>query len=132
MKRDNKAKNNNGSIEENIRCGLIEILILSMLSKRDMYTYEIIRELLDRGCDDFITYDGSIYGPMYRMLGRNLISSTQKMVGEKRFRNYFHLEDSGREYLEISVKKFYEIYGLTEKVISEFGFKRPEEDKDDT
>ena len=107
------------SVDENIRCGLIEILILSMLSNRDMYTFEIKLELSKRSGGKFQLRDGSMYGPMYRMLERKLISSRQELVGEKRFRNYYHLEDSGKEYLDFSVGKFYEIFGITDSIISE-------------
>ncbi|MEE1355956.1 MAG: PadR family transcriptional regulator [Clostridia bacterium] len=107
------------SVEENIRCGLIEMLILSMLSNGDMYAYELKRTLEQKSNGVFKMRDGSLYGPMYRMLDRNLISSRQELVGQKRFRNYYHIEESGKEYLEYSVKKFYEIFGFTDSILSE-------------
>lgn len=119
------------SIDESIRCGLIEILILSMLSTKDMYTYEIKLELSKRSAGEFQMRDGSLYGPMYKMLERGLISSKQVLVGEKRFRNYYHLEESGRQYLDFSVKKFYKIFGITDMIITEcHGKDQTSDDKD--
>ncbi len=93
-------------IDENIKCGLIEILILSLLSKEDMYGYRIKTELAKRTNNTFIVKEGSLYGPLYRMQERNLISSRKELVGEKRFRNYYHIEESGKEYLNYAVKQF--------------------------
>ncbi len=105
-------------VEENIRSGLIELWILSMLTNKDMYTYEIKQELIKISGGTLQMRDGSMYGPMYRMLNRGLISSRQEIVGAKRFRNYYHIEETGREYLKYSVKKFYEVFGMTDTIIS--------------
>ena len=42
---------------------------------------------------------------------RKLISSRKELVGEKRFRNYYHIEASGRAYLDYALKKFRLIFG---------------------
>jgi len=31
------------------------------------------------------------------------------LVGKKRFRNYYHIEDSGKEYLEFALEKYQEV-----------------------
>lgn len=87
-------------IEENVRSGIVELLILQLLSETDMYGYQIKQELARRTNDCFVMKEGSLYGPLYRMSERKLISSHKELVGEKRFRNYYHIEDAGREYLE--------------------------------
>ena len=58
----------------------------------------------------YIVREGSLYGPLYRMEERKLISSRKELVGEKRFRNYYHIEDAGKEYLEFSVNEFKTIF----------------------
>lgn len=87
-------------IDENIRSGLVELLILQLLSEEDMYGYRIRRELAKRTGEVFLMKEGSLYGPLYRLHERNFISSHRELVGEKRFRNYYHIEPSGLEYLE--------------------------------
>lgn len=86
-------------IEENVRSGLVELLILHLLGDRDMYGYEIRKMLAERTNGAFIMKDAALYGPLYRMASRGLISSHKEMAGEKRFRMYYHLEDYGKEYL---------------------------------
>ena len=99
---------------------MIELIILSMLAKQDMYVYDIKQELIKRGEGEFILRDGSIYGPIYRMLERGLISCRQEFVGEKRFRKYYHLEDLGKEYLSCCVERFYKLFRITDNIISEY------------
>lgn len=98
-------------IQENIKCGLVEILILALLTTEDMYGYRIKTELAERTNQAIIVKEGSLYGPLYRMEQRKLISSRKELVGEKRFRNYYHIEPSGREYLDYAVKEFQFIFG---------------------
>ena len=86
-------------IEENTRSGIVELLILQLLSEEDMYGYQIKQKLAKRTNGTFVMKEGSLYGPLYRMSQRNLISSYKELVGEKRFRNYYHIEPNGVEYL---------------------------------
>lgn len=87
-------------IEENVRSGIVELLILQLLCERDMYGYEIRQFLSQRTDHAYDMKEGSLYGPLYRMSSRNLISSHKEMAGAKRFRMYYHIEDEGRAYLE--------------------------------
>ena len=87
-------------IDENVRSGIVELLILHLLSRHDMYGYEIRKLLAQRTDNAFEMREASLYGPLYRMSSRGLISSYKKLVGEKRFRVYYHLEETGQQYLE--------------------------------
>lgn len=115
------------NIQENIKSGLIEILILSLLSTEDMYGYQIKTELAKRTNQTFLVKEGSLYGPLYRMEERKLISSRKELVGEKRFRNYYHIENSGKEYLEYAIKEFQVIFNGSYNLIKGCGL--IEEDK---
>lgn len=86
-------------IDENVRSGIVELLVLQLLCERDMYGYEIKKLLAQRTNDAYIMKEASLYGPLYRMASRGLISSHKVMAGEKRFRMYYHIEDMGKEYL---------------------------------
>ncbi len=86
-------------IDENVRSGIVELLILQLLCERDMYGYEIRQMLAKRTNNAFEMKEASLYGPLYRMSSRGLISSHKELAGEKRFRMYYHIEDIGKEYL---------------------------------
>lgn len=86
-------------IDENVRSGIVELLILKLLCERDMYGYEIRQMLADRTKNAFNLKETALYGPLYRMSSRNLISSYREMAGQRRFRMYYHIEEEGRNYL---------------------------------
>lgn len=105
------------TVDENIQCGLAELWILSLLAERDMYTYEIRQELIKRSQNTFRLKDGSMYGPMYRMRKRGLITARQVTVGERRVRMYYHLEETGKLYLFYAAERFRTIFKLTEALL---------------
>ncbi|MBQ9079780.1 MAG: PadR family transcriptional regulator [Clostridia bacterium] len=97
-------------IRENVRMGYVELLILKMLTKEDMYGYQIRQELDKRTGGAFQVKEGSLYGPLYRMSERKLIVAHKELVGEKRFRNYYSINESGREYLEFALREMETVF----------------------
>lgn len=87
------------SVDENLRMGYIELLVLHMLTERDMYGYEIKKAIAER-TNNVITFtDSSLYVPLLRMASRGLVSSRKETVVGKRFRTYYHIEELGKKYL---------------------------------
>lgn len=73
-----------------------------------MYGYQIKKEIEKRSNGIFIMKEGTLYAPLYRLEERKFITSRKEPAGG-RFRNYYHLEESGREYLDFIVKNYNEI-----------------------
>ena len=90
-------------IEENLKRGILEMLILKMLSDEDMYGYQMINEMNIRGKGLIDIKEGSLYGPLYRLIDKNYISENKVLVGKRRTRVYYHLEPLGVEYLNTIV-----------------------------
>ncbi len=106
------------SIDENVRLGIVELLILHMLLERDMYGYEIREELAVRTNNAFLVKEGSLYGPLYRMQSRGIITSRKEMVVNKRFRMYYMLTDHGREYLEYGKEQMKLVFAGVELLLN--------------
>ncbi len=87
-------------IYENVRSGIVELLVLHLLRERDMYGYELRNTLAKRTNHAFDLKDVALYGPLYRMNSRGLVSSHRELVGERRFRVYYHIEEAGQKYLD--------------------------------
>ena len=83
-------------VYENVRRGIVEILILHLLDEQDMYGYEIRNTLARRTKGAFNMKETSLYGPLYRMSSRGLITSHKEFTGKKRFRVYYHIEEEGQ------------------------------------
>ena len=88
-------------VSDNLKKGTVELLILKLLQDRDMYGYEITQELQTRSNGYFVLQEGSLYPTLYRMLERKLISDRQELVGRRRTRVYYHLEEEGRKKYEL-------------------------------
>ena len=90
-------------IEENLKRGTLEMLILKMLQQNDMYGYKMINEMNALGKGLINIKEGSLYGPLYRLIEKEAISEKKVLVGKRRTRVYYHIEPAGIEYLNTMV-----------------------------
>lgn len=86
-------------ISDNVKRGSVELLLLTLLQDEDMYGYQLSQELEKRSGGRYSLQESSMYPILYRMMDKGLISDKQILVGKRRTRVYYHLEDKGREYL---------------------------------
>ena len=96
-------------IQENFKRGILEMLILKLLSERDMYGYEMKFELDARSQSALTIKDGSLYGPLYRLIGKKYISEHKELAGARRVRVYYHLEPVGKDYLDLLCSEYEKI-----------------------
>lgn len=104
-------------IRENFKRGILEMLILKLLSERDMYGYEMKSELDTRSGETLSIKDGSLYGPLYRLIGKNYISEHKELAGARRVRVYYHLEPLGKDYLDLLTSEYEKITMGVHKVL---------------
>ena len=93
-------------IQENFRRGVIDLAILLLLREGDKYPYQINQEIEARTNGKLQFFVGSMYGPLRRMMENGEISERKEIVGERRFRNYYHLEDKGLTYLHLLLREY--------------------------
>lgn len=82
---------------DNFKRGTVELIILSVLSQKDMYGYEIVKAVKEKSGGRFILPLGTLYPVFYRFTENGYISDYDEIVN-KRLRKYYHLEEKGREY----------------------------------
>ncbi|MBR2459994.1 MAG: helix-turn-helix transcriptional regulator [Clostridia bacterium] len=104
-------------IQENFKRGILEMLILKLLAERDMYGYEMKFELDARSDAALTIKDGSLYGPLYRLIGKNYISEHKELAGARRVRVYYHLEPLGKDYLDLLLSEYEKITVGVHRVI---------------
>lgn len=73
--------------KDSFKFRIVELILLAMLKNEDKYGYLCLKE-------------GSMYPVLYKLMEKGYIKSRTEKIGEKRTRVYYHLEDSGREYLK--------------------------------
>lgn len=98
---------NTNNFEAQFKRSTIPLLVLQLLTEREMYAYEIIQETLKRS-------DGKYKMPLlYNILNKfrdqgYIIESRKEVSDSNRIRIYYAITPSGREYL-LALKKEYSI-----------------------
>jgi PadR family transcriptional regulator PadR len=105
-------------IRENLKRGTVEMLILFLLSKRDMYGYELSKELSEKSGGLYEIQEGSMYPTLYRLIEKKYISDYKELIGKRRTRVYYHVEDLGLQYLKEIVQEYDSLNQGIEKIFN--------------
>lgn len=85
---------------DNFKRGTAELLVLYLLSKEDLYGYQITQAFAQKSEGVYTMLEGSLYPILYRLTDAGYISDYIVPAGKRRTRRYYHLEEAGREYLK--------------------------------
>ena len=75
------------------------MLLLYLLRDEDLYGYQISQEIKKRSQGLMSITEGAMYPTLYRLTEQGYISDYTKQAGKRMTRVYYHMEDTGREYL---------------------------------
>lgn len=79
--------------------GIPELLVLRLLSRREMYGYQIVEEIRTQTREAFSFGEGCIYPYLHYLEGQKQVSSRRREV-DGRSRNYYKLTTRGRKRLD--------------------------------
>ena len=88
----------NGKIDKSLLSGSTTLLLLQLLSEKDMYGYEMIETLKDRSQNVFELKAGTLYPLLHSMEAKELLTVYEKEVGSK-VRKYYSITKQGRKAL---------------------------------
>ena len=100
------------------KMGTVEMLILYLLNQKDLYGYELSTLLKELSESDYILAEGSLYPILYRLLEKGYITDREKTVGKRRFRVYYHIEDSGKSRLSDLLEDYHHICAGIDRILS--------------
>lgn len=98
--------------------GVAPLVILSLLSREDMYGYQLVQETIRQSDGVLLTQEGSLYPVLYKLLDQKLISDRRVLVGRRMTRVYYHLEPAGAERLQELIKEYNAVTGGVQKIVS--------------
>jgi len=75
---------------------------------------KLIRE---RGGGYITIPEGTLYPTLYKIEDKELISSYKKQTGKRSSRVYYHIEETGKKYLEELLLEFYSVYDAIKRII---------------
>jgi PadR family transcriptional regulator, regulatory protein PadR len=95
----------NKSSRDQMRKGSTDILILSLLTERSMYGYEISQQLKQRSSGYFEMKEGLLYPALHQMQQQGWLASEWRKVDGRR-RKYYRITPLGREVLGEQAKEW--------------------------
>lgn len=93
---------------ENFKRGTVELVVLGVLTEKDMYGYEIVKAVQEKSGGRFELPLGTLYPVLYRFVENGYISDRDEIVS-KRLRKYYHLEQKGREFYSLLLEEYRKI-----------------------
>ncbi len=79
--------------------GVPELLVLQLLARREMYGYEVVREIVARSKEEFRFGEGCIYPCLHGLEKARFVTSRRAETGG-RSRLYYKLTAKGHKRLE--------------------------------
>ena len=86
-------------VNKELSKGSHELILLKLLSRKDMYGYQLIQEMALLSEDVFRMSQGSLYPFLHTLEDRGFIDSYAQMENGRE-RRYYHLTEAGRKALD--------------------------------
>lgn len=110
-------KKNLSNFESQFKRSTIPLLVLEMLSKEDMYAYEIIQKTLQ--LSDGVYKMPLLYTSLNKLQEQGyVIESRQEISEDNRVRNYYAITEQGISYLNELKILYKSLTNAVEKIIS--------------
>ncbi|CUP09654.1 PadR family transcriptional regulator [Clostridium disporicum] len=94
--------------------GIIELCVLSLISKKDMYGYEVVKEIEA----DMDVTENTIYPILRRLTKEGNFSTYTKVCEGSKERKYYKITEEGKIHYENMVKGWSDFVVSVNKVLS--------------
>lgn len=124
-----KGENDMSKQRSSFKMGTVEMLILFLLEKRDMYGYELSSNIKNLSNGKITISESTLYPTLYKLLDKKYISDSEKLIGKRRIRVYYHLEKDGVKRLADLLEDYRSITEGIESILSYTNTEEKEDDK---
>ena len=100
------------------KMGTVELIVLFLLSKGDLYGYQLANMIKDLSDGQVSITESSLYPTLYKLLENKYISDYEKVIGKRRVRVYYHIEESGLKRLEELIDDYNQITSGIHKILN--------------
>lgn len=98
--------------------GSIALLLLKLLSERDMYGYEIIQESMRRSQDAFEFKEGTLYPALHQLHKRGYLRSEWRTGENGKQRKYYGLTAAGRKAARRSEQEWFSFTKVVNAILA--------------
>lgn len=104
-------------IDRELLKGSVSLLLLNLLSRGDMYGYEILQEASRRSAHTFEFKEGTLYPALHQLEKRGLVQSQWRTGDNGRERKYYSLTAKGRKAAREYEKQWQHLAGVVSAVL---------------
>ncbi|WLR54015.1 PadR family transcriptional regulator [Mesobacillus subterraneus] len=103
--------------------GSTSLVLLQLLNERDMYGYELVKELDKRSDHSLQVKEGTLYPALHKLEKQEYIEFYWQEQEKGPVRKYYRITDEGREVLKEKTEEWQQFVNVMNKVI-----RRPKND----
>lgn len=97
--------------------GSTSLLLLQLLEERDMYGYELVKELEKRSSNEFSFKEGTLYPALHKLEKQEYIECYWQEQEKGPARKYYRITDAGREMLDEKTAEWHDFVSVMNRVI---------------
>lgn len=106
------------NISKELTKGSSALLVLSVIAEKDMYGYQIIKEIEEKSEKVFYFKEGTLYPILHSFEKEGYVSSFWNVSEQGRKRKYYKITDKGRKVLSKSKNEWKSYSSAVEMVIN--------------
>ena len=104
-------------IDKSLMTGSTTMLVLSLLSREEMYGYQMITELSRRSDKTFELKEGTLYPILHTLEADGLVTVREKEAERGRPRKYYHITRKGSGLLKTETEAWKAYSGAVNAVL---------------
>lgn len=108
------------SVNKELLKGSTVILLLTVLNEREMYGYELIKEIENKSDEVFVMKEGTLYPILHNLESEGLLNAYWSQQ-DGRKRKYYQITDEGKRKLQEKKKEWIRFRTAVDTVIGERG-----------
>ncbi len=105
------------TFDKELKRGTLEMILLRLISERQMYGYELASTLEKRGGSLFRLKEGTLYPVLYRMEKAGYIEARWETLERGVPRKYYRLTKSGGKFLDGRIVEWKEFSSAIERLM---------------
>ncbi len=98
--------------------GAATLCLMSLLSKNEMYGYELVQAMERISEGRFYLPEGTLYPILYRLDDSGYLETRRVLTGKRMQRVYYRLSEKGREYYEEMLKDYHNTFDGVELILN--------------
>lgn len=102
--------------------GSTALILLQLLAEKDMYGYELVKEMESRSEYALQVKEGTLYPALHKLEKQKYIEAYWKEPDKGPARKYYRMTEQGKEILEEKTKEWNSFVRVIDKVMGRKGY----------